>query len=145
MGLSSSSPGQCVSKFHLSPKTTILDPQVLTDVQLKLNLVLSHPLTPLLFYILHPSAQSFDTNTFGSTKPVGKKDVGLSSSSPGQRVSKFHLSPKTTSLDPQVLTDVQLKLNLVLSHPLTPLLYSTFACAFLNWFIVGGDPTVHRS
>ena len=62
-----------------------------------------------------------------------KKDVGLSSSSPGQCVSKFHLSPKTTILDPQVLTDVQLKPNLVRSHPLASLLYSTSFCTIL-WY-----------
>ena len=34
--------------------------------------ILWHP-----FYILHPSAHSLGTNTFGSTKPFGKKDAGL--------------------------------------------------------------------
>ena len=45
----------------------------------------------------------------------------------------FRLSPKTTILDPQVLTDVQLKPNLVRSHPLASLLYSTSLCTIL-WY-----------
>ena len=81
----------------------------------------------------HPTLPIFRHQPFGSNKPVGKKDVGLSSSSPGQCVSKFHLSPKTTILDPQVLTDVQLKPNLVRSHPLASLLYSTSFCTIL-WY-----------
>ena len=54
---------------------------------------------------------SLDTNTLVqqcSTGPVGKKGAGLSSSSPGQCVSKCFWSLKATILDPQVLTDGQL-------------------------------------
>ena len=40
--------------------------------QLSRLAILWHP-----FYILHPSVHSLDTNTFGSTKPFGKKDAGL--------------------------------------------------------------------
>ena len=40
--------------------------------QLSRLAILRHP-----FCILHPSAHSLDTSTFGSTKPLGKKDAGL--------------------------------------------------------------------
>ena len=81
--------------------------------QLSRLAILWHP-----FYVLHPSAHSLDTNTFGSTKPFGKKDAGLSSSSPGQCVSKCFLNLKVTIPDPQVPTDGQLQPNAaILSHP----------------------------
>ena len=106
-GLLSSSPGQCVSSAfaelegnHSRPPGADSWPAIR---QLSRLAILWHP-----FYILHPSAHSLGTSTFGSTKPFGKKDAGLQSSSPGQCVSKCFWSLKATILEPQVLTDGQL-------------------------------------
>ena len=52
----------------------------------------------------HPTPPFFRYQHFGLTTPVGKKETGLSSSSPGQCASKRFLSLKATILDPQVLT-----------------------------------------
>ena len=55
----------------------------------------------------HPTPPFFRYQHFGSTRPVGKKDAGLLSSSPGQ-CQVLLGSLKATILDPQVLTDGQL-------------------------------------
>ena len=60
-----------------------------------------------LFYILHPSAHSLDTNTFGSTKPF-KEGRGSIIIFPRSMCVKSFWSSKATILEPQVLTDGQL-------------------------------------